>query len=116
MCSQIIDPTEVYYERVPERFRREAVRRGYIANFDEPAPAVVHLNGVLIHVALVEIHNLFCGFKELKPYLFYDLLNQEILSIAEEPIECATCSPSGGYFGRGDLVKLPTVFDELLPK
>jgi molybdopterin/thiamine biosynthesis adenylyltransferase len=115
LCSQIINPTEVYYERASDATRQEAARRGYISNFDEPAPAVVHLNGTLIHLALAEIHNIFCGFKELEPYLFYDLLDQEILHIKEEPTECAVCSPSGGYFGRGDLVDLGTVLDELLP-
>lgn len=116
LCSEIVNPAEVYYERVPVAYRREAVRRGYIINFEEPAPAVVHLNGVLIHLALVEVHNLFCGFKETVPYLFYDMLGQELLHIQEPAAECATCSPSGIYFGRGDLVDLGEVFNELLPK
>jgi molybdopterin-synthase adenylyltransferase len=116
LCSQIINAAEVYYERVPDKLRREAVSRGYIANFEEPAPAVVHLNGVLINLALVEIHNLFCGFKEVRPYLFYDLLSQEILQINEGELECATCSPNGGYFGRGQLVSLAKVFEEMMPQ
>lgn len=113
ICSKIIDPTEVYYERTPPARRREAVRRGYIANFDEPAPAVVHLNGVLANAALVEIHNLYCGFKEICDYLYYDLLDQEFLKVEEERTECATCSAGGGYFGRGDLVRLNESVEEI---
>ena len=113
LCSKIINPAEVYYERLPPNKRREAAKRGYISNFDEPAPAVLHLNGVLIHLALVEIHNLFCGFKEPQQYLHYDLLQQEVLRIREEATECAMCSPNGGYFGRGDLVDLGNIFEEL---
>lgn len=115
MCSKIIDLAEVYYERAPTAQRREAVRRGYIANFDLPAPAVVHLNGVLANLAIVELHNLFSGFKEPSWYLFYDLLNPEVMRIIEEPSECATCSAGGGYYGRGDIVPLGAVFEELLP-
>lgn len=113
LCSQIIDVSEVYYERKPPEMREEAARRGYIANFDEPAPAVVHLNGTLIHIALVEIHNLFCNFKEVEGYLFYDLLAQELFHVDEQDTECVVCSPSGANFGRGDLVSNTDMFSQL---
>jgi molybdopterin-synthase adenylyltransferase len=116
LCSRIVDPAEVYYETVAPDHRRQAASRGYVANFDEPAPAVVHLNGVLVNLALIEIHNLFCGFKDVSPYLFFDLLNQEILKIAEEPSDCVVCSRVGDYFGRGDLADLNSSISGLLPK
>jgi molybdopterin/thiamine biosynthesis adenylyltransferase len=113
VCARIINPVEAYYETASPEHRREAARRGYIANVDEPAPAVVHLNGVVTHLALVEIHNLFCAFKEPAQHLLYDMFEQEIVTIAEGERQCATCSPGGGYFGRGDLVRLTDLFKEL---
>lgn len=116
LCSKIVNPIEAYYEVAPEGHRREAAKRGYIADVDEPAPAVVHLNGVMANLALVEIHNLFCGFKEPAKHLLYSMLEEEIVRVDEGDEQCATCSPGGGYFGRGDLVKLENVFKELAPK
>lgn len=113
LCSRIVNPVEAYYETASEEHRREAAKRGYVANFDEPAPAVVHLNGVLVNLALVEIHNLFCGFKKPSDYLLYDMFEQEVVHIAEGEQQCATCSPGGGYFGRGDLVQPDDLFKGL---
>jgi len=116
LCSRVVNPTEAYYEGAPDEHRREAAKRGYIANVDEPAPAVVHLNGVLINMALVEIHNLFCGFKEPARYLIYSMFEQEICVVDEGEDQCATCSPGGGCFGRGDLVRLDAMFKKLAPQ
>lgn len=113
LCSKIVDPIEAYYEVAPEAHRREAARRGYIADIDEPAPSVVHLNGVITNLALLEIHNLFCAFKEPARHVIYSMLEQEISNVDEGEEQCATCSPGGGYFGRGDLVKLDDIFKEL---
>lgn len=116
LCSKIVNPVEAYYEAAPTHFREEAAKRGYIANFDEPAPSVVHLNGVLINLALVEIHNLFCAFKEPSRHLLYSMFEQEICTVIEGDEQCATCSPGGGCFGRGDLVPLNGCFQELIPQ
>ena len=116
LCSKIVNPIEAYYEAAPEVHRREAAKRGYIANVDEPAPAVVHLNGVLINLALVEIHNLFCAFKEPARHLLYSMFEQEICTVVEGEDQCPTCSPGGGCFGRGDLVPLDDIFKELNSK
>lgn len=107
LCADIINPTEVYYELSTPSSRKQAARMGYIDNYYEPAPSVSHLNGVVINLACVEIHNLFCGFKEFSKHLVYSLLDQEIYSITEKPRNCASCSEGGGIFGRGDLVLDP---------
>jgi len=112
LCSQIINPVEAYYETASEAHRDEAARRGYINNADVPAPAVVHLNGVLQNLALVEIHNLFCGFKEPARYLLYDLLEQELLHVVDDGPQCAVCSPGGGFFGRGARSLVRNLFRE----
>ena len=116
LCSKIVNPTEAYYEGASDAHRREAAKRGYIANVDEPAPAVVHLNGVLINLALVEIHNLFCAFKEPSRHLVYSMFEQEICAVDEGDEQCPTCRPDGGCFGRGDLVRLDEMFKTLTPQ
>ena len=107
LCADIINPVEAYYELATRESRERALNDGYIENFREPAPAVAHLNGVLINLACVEIHNLFCGFKEFDRHLVYSMLDQELYKISESPRNCVTCSEGGGFFGRGDLVKNP---------
>jgi len=107
LCAEIINLNEVHYEMAPRASRIQAAKSGYIQNFDEPAPAVVHLNGVIINLALIEIHNLFCGFKPLSKHLVYSMLEQEVSTILESGRNCATCSQGGGFFGRGDLVPDP---------
>lgn len=116
LCSKIVNPTEAYYEGAPDAHRREAAKRGYIANVDEPAPAVVHLNGVLMNLALVEIHNLFCSFKEPARHLVYSMFEHEICAVDEGEEQCPTCRPDGGCFGRGDLVRLDEMFKTLTPQ
>lgn len=113
MCAKLIDPVEAYYETASLDSRQKAAQHGYIKNFDEAAPAVVHLNGVLLNLALVEIHNLIHGFKDPVPYLFYDMLEQQTYSVAVGTEQCAICGSGGGYFGRGDLVRLTNVFQDL---
>ncbi len=107
MCAEIINPVEAYYELATQESRERALNDGYIENFREPAPAVAHLNGILINLACVEIHNLFCGFKEFHRHLVYSMLDQELYKISELPRNCVTCAEGGAFFGRGDLVKEP---------
>ena len=113
MCAKLIDAVEAYYETASPVSRSQAAQHGYIKNFDEAAPAVVHLNGILMNLALVEIHNLIHGFKDSVPYLFYDMLEQQTYSVAVGTEQCAICGVGGGYFGRGDLVRLGDFFQDL---
>jgi len=112
VCSKLIDPVEAYYEHAAPEHRLKAAKEGYIKNFQETAPAVVHLNGVLINLALVEIHNLLHGFKDPQEYILYDLLEQQIYHVALGTDKCAICGSGGGYFGRGDLVRIDNFFQE----
>jgi len=97
LCAEIINPVEVYYEMASHASRCQAVKSGYIENFEEPSPAVAHLNGVILNLALVEIHNLFCGFKPISKHLLYSMLEQEVFTILESDRNCATCSQGGGF-------------------
>lgn len=104
LCSDLINKREAYYELGPEENRREALNRGYIKDFNIPDPSVYHLNGLLANLALIEIHNLACGFMERQVEIQYDVEKRQILSVENPADSCAVCSPSGGIFGMGDLV------------
>ena len=104
LCSQVLNKTEAYYELGPENNRRQAVAQGYIEGFDEPDPAVYHLNGVMVNLALLEIHNLACGFMPRKVHLHYTMSERWLLTIEDPPQKCAVCSPNGANFARGDQV------------
>lgn len=104
VCGQVIDKLEAYYDLAPDESRRAAAARGYIEAFDEPAPAVYHLNGVVAHQALLEIHNLACGFMPPAPHLLYFMKGRQFLSMTSDPLRCAVCAPNGWNFARGDRV------------
>lgn len=102
LCSRVIDKTEAFYELAPEESRMRAVARGYIEAFDEPAPAVYHLNGVMANLALMEIHNLVGDFMPRQGHLLYTMAERRLLTVEHEPGHCAACSPDGWSFARGD--------------
>lgn len=104
LCSHMINATEAFYDLASEENRRRAAARGYITEWDEPAPSVVHLNGVIANLAMVEIHNLCCGFMPPQSHLLYTLKERRLLSIDHEPGHCAACAPDGWNFARGDRV------------
>lgn len=105
VCSKVVDPVEAYYEVVPDDIREEGVRRGYIQDFAEPAPAVYHLNGIAANLALVEIHNLACGFMPRQPHCHYVMSRREVRPIRHSPTtKCPVCTPNGVRFARGDAV------------
>lgn len=104
LCSQAIDKAEAYYELSSEEHRREAAERGYIGDFDAPAPAVYHLNGVMTNLALVEIHNMACDFMPRRVHLHYSMIERRVLTIEDELDHCGVCSPDGLNFARGDQI------------
>lgn len=112
VCSGIIDPVEAYYEMLPLEKRVRAAQLGYIRGQDNIDPAVVHLNGVLSNMCLLEAHNIFLNFKTHSKYLHYDALTQELFHVKEDVQGCSICAPNGGLFGRGDLEKIANYVDE----
>ncbi|MCX6580012.1 MAG: ThiF family adenylyltransferase [Candidatus Aminicenantes bacterium] len=104
LCSDTINKREAYYELGPNENRQEALTRGYIKDFNIPDPSVYHLNGLLGNLALIEIHNLACGFMDRRVEIQYDMEKRQILSVENSAKCCAVCSPSGGIFGMGDLI------------
>lgn len=114
VCAEIVNVLEAYYEVGPEENRREAARRGYVEGFDEPAPAVFHLNGIAANVALAEIHNLLCGFMAPRAHLHYRMSQRELKPLLHRADKrCAICAPNGGRFARGDaLDPVPNLFPQ----
>jgi molybdopterin-synthase adenylyltransferase len=114
VCSEIVNVLEAYYEVGPLENRKEAARRGYIEGFDEPAPAVFHLNGVAANLALAEVHNLLCGFMPPRAHLHYKMSQRELKPLLHRADKrCAICAPNGGRFARGDAVDpVPSLFPE----
>lgn len=104
LCSQAIDKAEAYYELGPVENRKEAAMRGYVEEFDNPTPAIYHLNGIMSNLALVEIHNLACGFMERRPHLIYKMVERMLLTIEDEKVRCGVCSQDGLNFARGDML------------
>jgi len=63
-CSGAVDYHEVSYLLSSREVREEGEARGYINLPGFNQPAVLPLNGAMTQMAMSEIHNYFCGFKE----------------------------------------------------
>ncbi len=53
-CLKILDPQRVRAEQLPRQVAEEEASRGYIQSLDEPAPAVVSINGAIASIAVTE--------------------------------------------------------------
>jgi molybdopterin/thiamine biosynthesis adenylyltransferase len=109
-CMGILDPERVRVEQLPAATAAAERRRGYIAGLDEPAPAVVSINGVIASLALTELLTRLTGFAGDRPrpdLLLYRLAAGDVRRSSPEPRPgCPTCSASGA-FGAGDLASPP---------
>lgn len=63
-CTQTLDSREVSYLLSATEVQQEGQARGYVNLPGFHQPAVRPLNGAVADMALSEIHNYFCGFKE----------------------------------------------------
>ena len=61
-CLGILDADRVRIEQLPEVSRQAEIARGYIWGMDEPAPAVVSINGVVASLGVTELLARFTGF------------------------------------------------------
>lgn len=109
-CSEILDAARVRAEQLPTEIAAAERERGYISGIDEPAPAVVSINGAIASVAVTELLARWTGFAGSAPradLLFYRLADGSLrrISPAASP-GCPTCG-SEGLIGSGDLVSAP---------
>lgn len=109
-CMGVLDPETVRVEQLPAALRRDEEARGYIQGIDEPAPAVVSINGVIASLGVTEMLARLTGFAgtgSRSSLLLYRLTDGVVrrASPASTPL-CPTCS-AAGILGAGDLAPPP---------
>lgn len=109
-CMNILDAERVRIEQLPPNLREAEAARGYISGVDEPAPAVVSINGAVASLAVTELLARFTGFAgdaARANLLAYRLSDGSVRRISPaHPGGCPTCSQAG-QMGAGDLVSAP---------
>jgi molybdopterin/thiamine biosynthesis adenylyltransferase len=110
-CLDILDAERIRVEQLPDATRLDEVRRGYVRGLDEPAPAVVSVNGVIASLAVTELIarvTAFAGEPQSRPgNLMYRIRDGVVRRIAatSRP-ECLVCGRHGVQ-GAGDLASRP---------
>jgi molybdopterin/thiamine biosynthesis adenylyltransferase len=108
-CLGILDPDRVRIEQLPAATRQEEAARGYIQGLDEPAPAVVSINGVIASLAVTELLARKTGFAgPNRPNLLMYRLNDGVVRRSNTPSRdgCPTCTTTG-TMGAGQLTTPP---------
>lgn len=109
-CMGALNSETVRIEQLPPALRRDEAARGYIPGLEEPAPAVVSINGVVASLGVTEMLariTAFAGTEERSSLLLYRLADGVVRRTSPKPTPgCPTCSPSG-VLGAGDLVACP---------
>ena len=109
-CRNVLSAERVRVEQLPAAIRRAEQERGYIRDADEPAPAVVSINGVIASLAVTELLARATGFAGdgARPnFLLYRIADGTVRRVSgEAQSACPTCSASGAL-GAGDLVSAP---------
>jgi len=71
-------------------------KQGYVTGADIPSPSVVSLNGTIASLAATEFLALVTGFKPIRTYTFYDMLEQSVVKRLVKPdTKCIACSLKG---------------------
>jgi molybdopterin/thiamine biosynthesis adenylyltransferase len=109
-CRGVLDGQRVRAEQLPREALVDEVARGYLPDLDEPAPAVVSINGVVASLAVTELLARVTGFtgREARAsQLMYRLADGAVRRTSDvaDP-RCPTCSASG-QLGLGDLGTSP---------
>ncbi len=109
-CMGVLDPESVRAEQLPPALRRDEEARGYIRGIDEPAPAVVSINGVIASLGVTEMLARLTGFAGTaarSSLLLYRLADGVVRRTSPRPgPACPTCS-AAGILGAGDLAPPP---------
>jgi len=109
-CLNVLDAQRVRVEQLPPATLRAELTRGYVQGLEEPAPAVVSINGVVASLAVTELLARTTGFAGLSPRadaLMYRIVDGVVRRTSPPPSpDCPTCSAQG-QFGLGDLGTAP---------
>jgi molybdopterin/thiamine biosynthesis adenylyltransferase len=105
-CLKILDPQRVRAEQLPRQIAEQEISRGYLRGLDEPAPAVISINGAIASIAVTEVLARITDFAGLEPrasQLMYRLSDGAVRRTSAAPRErCPTCSIAG-QLGLADL-------------
>jgi molybdopterin/thiamine biosynthesis adenylyltransferase len=111
-CMGILDPQRVRAEQLPDSIAAAELERGYISGLDEPAPAVVSINGAIASLGVTELLARLTGFAGSGPragLLLYRLADGVVRRTSPKPKPgCPTCSITGAL-GAGRLATPPWV-------
>ena len=109
-CMGVLDSETVRVEQLPPALRHDEEARGYIRGLDEPAPAVVSINGVIASLGVTEMLarvTTFAGTTPRSTLLLYRLGDGVVRRTSPNQMPaCPTCSASG-VLGAGDLAATP---------
>ena len=104
ICSGAIDPATAAMDIMNEDGNAAYERAGYVRGTNEtPTPSVLHLNGVVSHLAISQFLRLIFndGFRG-KEYLHYNRQTATMMSASvEQNNDCPACGLKG-YLGAGD--------------
>jgi molybdopterin-synthase adenylyltransferase len=113
-CLNILNAERVRVEQLPRVLAEAEQARGYIQGVDEPAPAVVSINGVVASLAVTELLARVTGFagSDARPNLLLYRAADGVVrrTSPSSKSTCVTCSVSG-QLGAGDLASPPWVPD-----
>ncbi len=108
-CRGFIDMHRATFDLAPPELQAEERSHGY--GIDEPAPAVISLNGVIGSAMVTEIMLLLAGSaiessRSLPPIGLYNAFTRSLIAI--EPYDFPNCSTCGsdGVQGFGDLAPI----------
>jgi len=108
-CRGFIDMRRATFDLAPPGLQAEERAHGY--GLDEPAPAVISLNGVIGSALVTEIMLLLAGsnvksFLPIPPIGLYSAFNRSLIAIEPHDFpDCPTCG-SDGVLGVGDLAPI----------
>jgi molybdopterin/thiamine biosynthesis adenylyltransferase len=111
-CRGFIDMRRATFDLAPPELQEEERAHGY--GMDEPAPAVISLNGVIASALVTEIMLLLAGSaikssQRLPPISLYDAFHRSLIAIEPHDFpDCLTCG-SDGIQGIGDLAPIRVV-------
>lgn len=102
-CCGVIDPALVRAELLSPAEKAAELARGYLRDFDIPAPSVVALNGVVASLAVMEIVNELVGlFVQAPARVLYRAEARAVTSaVTGRDDRCYVCG-TAGIVGLGD--------------
>ncbi len=100
VCAGRLNIRELNYELADEDGKRFARERGYVTGADVAQPMVGNLNGVVAHLATMELVGVVGGFRKSADQLYYDALRGTVQEISY--VETKDCRICKGQLGLAD--------------